>query len=113
MRSVRIREPLIMTVAGEQFPNADGSSRQVEIGQCRVGELVHLRREPDNPADPMAVAVYSARKVQVGYLRRADAMWISPIINAGGEVTAEVVSVAPKGRPFSPLALTLRVTVLD
>lgn len=35
---------------------------------CLPGEPVELRPEPDNPADEAAIAAYSARGVQLGYL---------------------------------------------
>ena len=38
------------------------------LGRQRVGEPVALRREPKNPHDANAVAVFSARDVQVGYV---------------------------------------------
>lgn len=113
MPSAQIGESVLMTAVGERFANADGSSRQAELGRCREGDPVLLRREPDNPADLMAVAVYTERDVRVGYLRRAHAEWIAPIIDAGTRVTASIASVAPKGRPLSPLALTVRVTIGD
>lgn len=36
---------------------------------CRPGERVELRHEPKNPADNNAIAVYSARGIQIGYVR--------------------------------------------
>ena len=36
---------------------------------CSPGEPVSLIAEPKNPADPQAIAVYSMRGVQIGYIR--------------------------------------------
>lgn len=94
---------------GERFANADGSSRQDELGRCLPGEAIRLEREPDNPCDPMAVALYSSRAVQVGYVGREHAEWLAPLIDAGRSIEASVSRVAPKGRPFSPLALTIKI----
>ena len=94
---------------GERFANSDGSSRQEELARCRPGQRVCLEREPDNPHDPLAVALYSKRGVQLGYLGRKDARWIAPLIDAGQSVVAIAADITPKGRPFSPLALTIRV----
>lgn len=55
-------------IAGVSHKNADGSSRQAIIRQCSVGESLELRREPDNPHDPFAVAVFRSTGQQLGYL---------------------------------------------
>jgi CelD/BcsL family acetyltransferase involved in cellulose biosynthesis len=47
--------------------------------------------------------------VQLGYLSRQHADWIAPMLDRGASAEASVVTVAPKGRPFSPLALNLRL----
>ena len=94
---------------GERFANADGSSRQDELGRCLPGEAIRIEREPDNPRDPMAVALYSSRAVQVGCLGREHAEWLAPLIDAGRTIEASVSRVAPKGQPFSPLALTIKI----
>ena len=96
---------------GERFANTGGSSRQDELARCLPGEAIRLEREPRNPRDPMAVALYSSRAVQVGYLGREHAEWLAPLIDAGQSIKASVIRVAPKGRPFSPLALTIKVTL--
>jgi hypothetical protein len=36
---------------------------------CQPGEAIELRPEPKNPTDPQAIAVYSARGIQIGYIR--------------------------------------------
>ncbi|GFE76231.1 hypothetical protein NTCA1_38800 [Novosphingobium sp. TCA1] len=55
-------------VVGAAHPNADGSNRQFEILLCHAGEPVTLVPEPRNPHDRHAVAVYSCRDVQLGYI---------------------------------------------
>lgn len=55
---------------------------------CEPGELVDLVPEPDNPADERAVAVYSARGVQIGYLTAERAPWIGSMLRSGRAVTA-------------------------
>lgn len=66
---------------GERFANPDGSSRQDELGRCFAGEPIQLRREPLNPRDPFAVALFSARGGQIGYLSREHAEWLAPLID--------------------------------
>lgn len=118
MPSVRGLEPPSLTSneylligVGERFANPDGSSRQDELGRCHPGEPIRLQREPENPRDPFAVALYSYRGVQVGYIGREHAKWLAPLIDDGRPVVASIVRIAPKGRPFSPLALTMKVHV--
>lgn len=99
----------LLISTGERFANKDGSSRQDELGRCRPGEAIRLEREPDNPRDPMAVALYSRRGVQIGYLGREHANWLAPLVDAGRSVSVIVDHIAPKGRPFSPLGVTMKV----
>ena len=63
-------DELTLGVVGIDFPNTDRSksNRRMELLLCAPGERVELRREPKNPHDANAVAVFSARGVQMGYL---------------------------------------------
>lgn len=70
-------------IVGESHRNLDGRSRQQLIKKhCKPGALVSLVREPDNPADPQAVAVY-AECGQIGYLSRDDAERLAPRMDRG------------------------------
>jgi len=40
-------------------------------------------RQPDNPSDPDAIAVYAPRGGRVGHLPRYDAAWIAPLLDRG------------------------------
>ena len=63
-------DELTLAVVGIDFPNADKSksNRRMELMLCVPGDPVELRREPKNPHDANAVAVFSGRGVQIGYL---------------------------------------------
>ncbi|TCP71727.1 HIRAN domain-containing protein [Sphingomonas sp. PP-CE-1G-424] len=63
-------DELTLSVVGIDFPNADRSksNRRMELLLCAPGEPVDLRSEPKNPHDANAVAVFSARGIQMGYL---------------------------------------------
>ncbi|WP_416463160.1 HIRAN domain-containing protein [Sphingomonas sp. VDB2] len=65
-----------IAVVGAEYANKRGPVRRFEIQICAPGEPVELRREPKNPADSRAVAVYSMRDVQIGYIRAEQAQWI-------------------------------------
>jgi hypothetical protein len=63
-------DELTLAVVGIDFPNTDKSksNRRMELMLCVPGDPVDLRREPKNPHDANAVAVFSGRGVQMGYL---------------------------------------------
>lgn len=79
---------LSLAIAGIQHPNRRGPSRGFELRLCIPGEPVELRPEPGNPADPLAVAIYSARGIQLGYVTAERAPWIGAMIRNGREVQA-------------------------
>jgi len=62
---------LSIFVVGINYANEDGSDRRTELGRLAPGDPVELRREPENKHDPDAVAVFSGRGAQVGYLPAA------------------------------------------
>lgn len=77
---------LSLHVVGANHPNADGSNRRFEILLCAPGEAIELVLEPKNPADPNAVAVFSIRGVQIGYLTADRAPWIGGMVRSGREI---------------------------
>ncbi len=74
-----------LAVVGADFSTGKGPTRRFEIAMCRPGEPIILKREPRNPHDERAIAVYSARDIQIGYIRAEQAAWISQRID---ELTA-------------------------
>lgn len=79
---------LSLAVVGIEYPNKRRPTRRFEVELCRPGEPVELRREPKNPADPRAVAVFSCRDVQLGYLTAERAPYIGRLINKGSPIRA-------------------------
>jgi hypothetical protein len=57
-----------LAVVGATHKNADGSDRELEIEACTHGEPVSLVPEPENKFDRHAIAVFSCRQVQIGYI---------------------------------------------
>ncbi len=88
---------LSLAVVGAAHRNRDGSNRQFEIRLCSAGEAVELVPEPKNPFDPHAVAVKSARGVQIGYLTAERAPRIGALIRQGREVRAVFARATPFG----------------
>lgn len=74
-----------LAVVGADYPNEDGSDRRFELALCSPGEAVELRPEPRNRADPRAIAVFSCRGEQIGYLPAERAPWIGSLISSGRE----------------------------
>lgn len=93
---------LTLAVVGADYPNKRGPSRRFELAMCRPGEPVELRPEPNNPADPRAVAVYSCRGVQIGYLTAERCGRIGTLIRRGHEVR----SIFQASTPFGALIRT-------
>lgn len=77
-----------LAVVGADHPNKRGPSRRFELEMCEPGEPVALLPEPKNPADPRAIAVYSCRGIQIGYLSAERAPRIGQIIRQGIAVSA-------------------------
>lgn len=65
-------DPITTKVVGVTF---DG--RQNVIRRLRIGEMLELEREPDNPHDPNAVKVIRKTGEQIGYLNRELAKDVS------------------------------------
>lgn len=83
-------QELTLAVVGIDYPNADRSksSRRMELLMCAPGEPVELRPEPKNKHDEHAVAVFSARGVQVGYLSAERAPYIGKRLKQGEDALA-------------------------
>jgi HIRAN domain len=95
-------------VAGESHRNdEDGSDRQAIIASCRVGELLFLDAEPDNPEDENAVRVLRRDGKQIGYLERAMA---ARIVDDLSDFTPFVAGIGRGGTgPYLGVALLMVV----
>lgn len=87
------RDPLnefTLAVVGLDHPNTDRtrSNRRYEALLCAPGDPVTLRPDPANPVDPQAVAVWSERGIQIGYLTAERAPMIGARLRAGQEAAA-------------------------
>ena len=88
---------LSLAVVGADFPNKRGPSRRFELAICQPGEPVELKTEPKNPADPRAVAVFSMRGIQIGYLSAERAPLIGGMIRQGRQIEAVFQSATSFG----------------
>jgi hypothetical protein len=80
---LRALEEFSLAVVGINYPNADRTNRRFELALCVPGEPVRLVLEPDNKHDPAAVAVFSCRNMQIGYLSRERCLWVGSRMRAG------------------------------
>lgn len=88
---------LSLAVVGADHPNKSGPARRFEIAMCIPGEPAELRLDPNNPADPQAVAVYSARGIQIGYITAERAPWIGGMMRNGREMVTIFQAPTPYG----------------
>jgi hypothetical protein len=80
--------PRSLAVVGADHPNKRGPGRRFELNICKPGELVQLVPEPKNPVDENAVAVFSSRGIQIGYVPAERAPWLRRMIASGRKITA-------------------------
>jgi hypothetical protein len=90
--------PLSLAVVGVRYANKDKarSDRGFEIALCKPGEPVELRPEPKNRHDRHAIAVFSVRGIQLGYLTAERAPRIGALLRSR-EVAAVFQAPAPHG----------------
>lgn len=77
-----------LPIVGIMHPNKRGPTRRFELAICQPGEALTLLPEPGNPADAYAVAVYSGRGIQLGYVPAERCARIAALIGQGREVAA-------------------------
>jgi hypothetical protein len=96
--------PFLTPVRGHVFAAAPPGAA-ARVGH---GAPASLAREPGNPADPLAVAVWATdggAAWRVGYLERAVAARVAPRLDAGLPVTATLAGWwdEPEGRWRRPV----------
>jgi hypothetical protein len=94
-------DELTTSVVGIDFPNEDKSksNRRMECMLCAPGDVVELRLEPKNPFDANAVAIFSDRGTQLGYVSAERAPLIGKRMK---EDDATAVFQAMHGSPDVP-----------
>lgn len=77
-----------LPVVGAKHKNTDGSDRELEIEACTPGEQVFLVPEPENAHDRNAVAVFTEREVQIGYISAERTRWVLHWLQADHDIVA-------------------------
>lgn len=98
-------------VAGINHLAFDGQHRQDIIAKCRLGEPIILIRDPDNPADPDAVALFRKTGESIGFLTRYDAEEIAPLMDKGWPMSAEIIAIEPFDTDRGETLLGVRIKV--
>lgn len=88
-------------VVGVTKKNEDGSKRQEVIAGCKVGELVLLIRESENPYDSNAIAVYHSSRKQIGFIAADLAEQLAPDLDSGQTISARISDLTG-GTPEKP-----------
>lgn len=89
---------LSLAVVGADYPNKGKMpGRRFEIALCVPGDSLELRAEPENPADENAIAVYSERDVQIGYITAERAPRIRQLIRQGHTIRVVFQKATPYG----------------
>lgn len=79
---------LSLAIVGIDYPNKRGPGRRFELEICQPGEPVELRPEPNNQFDEHAIAVFSCRGIQLGYLASERAVFIGTLWRQGHDAIA-------------------------
>jgi hypothetical protein len=88
---------LSLAIVGIPYPNKKGPTRRFELELCKPGEPIELRPEPKNPADENAIAIYSCRGVQLGYVASVRAVLVMQWLRDGAESKAVFQGVSGTG----------------
>ena len=65
----------------------------------QVGEKLHLKREPCNPHDPYAVAVWF-RNEHLGYVPRCENRTLARLMDQGIPLEASLIRLLDEGNPW-------------
>lgn len=89
------------SVVGLPYPSKTGRScREVCEELLVTGDTVTLRRDPDNPHDPDAIAVYAhdgREERHCGYVPARHTSWIGEQLDAGRGFEARIGALLEQG----------------
>jgi hypothetical protein len=94
----------LCTVAGLQY-----NEGQQLLPRLQPGNLLTLRREPENRHDPLAIAVFAASGHKLGYLPRRLNEIPANLMDKGHPVVARVSEVNPEALPWEAVVMEVGV----
>lgn len=77
--------------------------------RLKTGDLLELRREPENPHDQRAIAVYW-RGSKLGYLPRAENDTVSEAMDRGEKTQARISAMHEDAEPWQRIELEVFLT---
>jgi hypothetical protein len=86
-----------VAIVGANYPNKDGGNRRSEIAFCTAGESLELRPEPRHQHDEHAIAVFTIRGFQIGYVASQRAVFLKGLLRSGHVLQAIFQDVATFG----------------
>jgi hypothetical protein len=79
-------------IVGVTKKNDDGSKRQEILKKCKSGDILTLKREPENKYDRNAIAVFRDTE-QLGYLSKTNARELAKLMDTGKKLTATISEI--------------------
>lgn len=79
------------------------------LPRLRVGDIVRLRRQPDNAHDDRAIEVFW-RGHKLGYLPRLDNAAAASLADRGHTLRAEIIGIDDPAQEWEPVRLRVWVT---
>lgn len=76
------------------------------LPRLRAGQRLSLRREPKNPYDDRAVAVYR-RNRKLGYLPRVENTAVAFLMDSGERLESVVAEVVPENYPWNAVRVNV------
>jgi hypothetical protein len=92
-----MRFPFHSKIAGISHENDDGSSRQSIASSCRSGEPLILIRDRGNKYSADAIMVLRSNGQQLGFIREELAEDLTPFIDSGTTLGAEITEITGGG----------------
>ena len=86
-------ETFYTKIRGVAQVNSNGSKRQTLIKHLKIGQPAHCVREPNNPYDKNAIAVYDTENNQLGYFSADLAHSYAREMDKGLRLTATISSL--------------------
>ena len=101
------REFLIQESPVAGFQYHDGESVWLRLSE---GDLLQLLREPDNPYDRRAIAVYWSES-KLGYVPRAANTAVSQMMDRGERLTARIMRLRESRNPWKRVELSIAARI--
>ncbi|MCF8042869.1 MAG: HIRAN domain-containing protein [Desulfarculaceae bacterium] len=100
-------------VAGVSHKNPDGTSRQAALRASWEDRPLILTREPNNPHDSSAIAVFTEDMEQLGYIGSDLSDDLASQMDRGVNVSAAISGITGGGKGQKTLGCNILITVGD